>query len=75
MNEAKALMALARAQRAMLKLTQALLRHDQTDGLRAAAETKEHSDLYLRLREKWLSHGLIDKSDADAADTMAGYTI
>lgn len=75
MNEAKALMALAKAQKAMLTLTKQNLRHDQYDGLRAAAETKEHSVLYNKLREEWLSLGLIDKSDADAADKIAGFNV
>ncbi len=46
MTEAKALMAIARAQKAMLILTKQALQRDQTEGLRAAAETKEHADVY-----------------------------
>lgn len=74
MNQAKALMALARAQRAMLRLTQTLLRHDQFDGLQAAEEAKMHSDLYLKLRDKWRTHGLVDQAEAEAADKIAGYS-
>lgn len=73
MIEADALKAVARAQKALLTLTKHNLRHDQSDGLRAAAEAKEHSEFYFKLKEEWLSSGLIDDSDAEAADKIAGF--
>lgn len=73
MTEADALKAVARAQRALLALTKDSLGHDQLDGLRAATETRKHSEFYLELRDDWLSRGLIEADDADTADKIAGF--
>lgn len=75
MTHGKALMKVAQAQRAMLVLTKQLLAHDQLDGLAAAEEAKLHSEVYLKLRDKWLSNGWIDQSEAEAADKAAGYKV
>lgn len=72
MNEALALMALARAQKAMLRLTQQRLRDEQLDGLARAAETKKHSELYFELRDRWVAEGLVSTGEAENADVTAG---
>lgn len=72
MTEAQALMALARAQRAMLTLTKQRLKDDQLDGFTRAAEAKKHSDFYFEVRETWRSTGLITEEEAMEADKTAG---
>ena len=75
MTHAEALMKVARAQKAMLVLTKQLLAHDQSDGLTAAAEAKEHSEVYWKLRDKWRSQNWISEDEAVEADKAAGFKV
>lgn len=72
MNEVQALTALAKAQRALLRLTKTRLNDDQLDGLARAADAKRHSEFYFSIRDEWRRLGLISEEEATDCDQIAG---
>jgi hypothetical protein len=71
-HEGKALIAVAKAQGALLKATKALLKEDKHDGLRAAKWTARHEELFRELLDETESYGCADDSEIEAAKRAAG---
>lgn len=72
MTEGQALLAVGKAQGALLKLTKQLLREDKHDGLRAAGWTSKHEDFFRELGDEMHSYGLVDDDQLEAAKRAAG---
>jgi hypothetical protein len=72
MTEGDALLAVGKAQGALLELTKELLEEDKHDGLRAATWTSKHEDIFRELADEMRSYGLIDEDELTAAKRAAG---
>jgi hypothetical protein len=72
-TEAKALIAVAKAQGTLYRLTRELLKEDKLDGMRASEFMKKHDEVYCHIRDEMQSYGLVEDADVAAADKAAGY--
>lgn len=70
-GEAKALIAVGKAQGVLLKSTRDLLKEDKTDGLKMAGWLKKHSELFTAMRSDYEGCA-IDDEDLIAASKGAG---
>jgi hypothetical protein len=71
-HEGKALIAVGKAQGALLKATKALLKEDKSDGLRAARWTSKHEVIFRELPDEVESYGCADDDEIKAAKRAAG---
>lgn len=70
-SASNALMATARAQKALLSCVKNRLGADQMEGLELAKLVLEHAQLYRRLRDFFTNSSLISENDAKIADELA----
>lgn len=71
-HEGKALIAVGKAQGALLKATKTLLKEDKHDGLRAAKWTSEHDEFYRKFLDEVELYGCADDDEIEAAKRAAG---
>lgn len=71
-HEGRALIAVAKAQGALLRATKALLKEDKHDGLRAARWTSKHELFFRELLDEVESYGCADEGEIELANRAAG---
>lgn len=69
--EAKALMAVGKAQGILLKATRDLLKEDKSDGLKMARWLQKHADLFTAMRSDY-EGGALAEEELIAASKAAG---